>query len=69
MRIWILVIFLSACLAAFFFNPLLGLALIPSVLLSYWIWIDGMDIEDMHERIEEIDRKIHEIEKKSHRSE
>jgi hypothetical protein len=62
MRIWILVIFLSACLAAFFFNPLLGLALIPSVLLSYWIWKDGMDIEDLSKEIEVLRRRIGEIE-------
>ena len=84
MRIWVFLFFILNCIFLMFSIgrlseeafTLMGSTLIHSslmafalILLSYWIWIDGTEIEDLREEIERIDTKIHEIRKKSNRSE
>jgi len=61
MREWIFLLFLLSSILSLSTNPFLGLAILPSVLLSWWVWQDGNEIECLHERIDMLVREVNKI--------
>jgi hypothetical protein len=58
MRKWIFILFLATFFLLLMVAPFSAVAVIPSVLLSYWVWRDGEAIEDLYEEIELLRKRI-----------
>ena len=54
MRQWLFALYLVVFVIAVYLSPLTGLAIFPSVLLAYWIWKDGEQIEFLREQIRQL---------------
>ena len=58
MRKGIFIVFLISFLVSIFYVETLALAILPSLLISYWVWRDGDQINSLNEEIYYLRRKM-----------